>query len=130
MARRISETIYFVGDMDEAVRFYTEQLGFTLEERHDWGFTTLSLEGKGCIGLMLSSAWERELPDTDDLPRPRIAIQTDDFAGELHRLRSTAIRMSSINGEKGGRQSLTFLDADDNPIFLWFDPEESMEESK
>lgn len=125
MSFRLSETLYFVRDMDDAIRFYTEQIGFTLEQRYDWGFAVLNADGS-CIGLMLESAWDREFPDTDELPKPRIALQTDDFDTQVHRLRTLGVAMGTVNGHHGGRQTVTFCDLDENPIFLWSDPEEPM----
>jgi len=129
MARRVSETIIFVEDMDEALQFYTGCVGFTLEKRNDWGFTVLKMDDKTRLGLMLASAWDREYPDDDQLPKARVALQTDDFEGEIAKLRRSAVEIGTIKGEPGGRQAVTFTDPDGNPFFLWTDPEESMAEA-
>lgn len=126
MARRLTETLYFVRSMDEAIQFYTQQVGFSLEERYDWGFAVISVDGQSRIGLVLESEWEREYPDEDSLPKPRIAIQTDDFAGEIHRLRNMNVPIGTIKGGTGERQSVTFFDPDENPVFMWADPQERM----
>jgi len=126
MARRLTETLYFVRDMDEAIQFYTQQVGFNVEQRFDWGFAVLTVDGSHRLGLVLESEWEREYPDEDSLPRPRIAIQTDDFAGEMHRLRNSGIPFGTIRGDRGKRQSVTFFDPDENPVFLWADPDEPL----
>lgn len=126
MATRLSETIYFVRDLDEAIQFYTHQVGFKLDERYDWGFAVLS-SGNAKLGLMLESLWEREYPDEDELPKARIALQTNDFDGELRRLRSMSVPLGTVHGEHGKRQAVTFSDPDENAIYLWSDPEEPME---
>jgi predicted enzyme related to lactoylglutathione lyase len=126
MAIRISETIYFVQDLDTAIKFYTEKVGFKLEQRYDWGFAVVEAPG-GNLGLMQESEWEREYPDNNLRPQPRIALQTDDFDGEISRLMSTGVEFGTVNGNPGGRQSVTFNDSDENVVYLWSDPEESME---
>jgi catechol 2,3-dioxygenase-like lactoylglutathione lyase family enzyme len=127
MAIRVSETLYFVRDMDAAIRHYTEVLGFKLIEKDEWGFAVLDVDGTSKLGLILETAWEREFPDEDELPTPRLAIQTDDFAGEVHRLKALGVPFNTIRGEKGQRQSVTFYDHDENMIYLWSDPVETME---
>src|SRR2546423_14595259 len=126
MARRLTETLYFVRNMDDAIQFYTQQVGFAVDERFDWGFPVLTVDGDNRLGLVLESEWEREYPDEDELPRPRIAIQTDDFHAELYRLQNSGVPIGTIKGEKGKRQSVTFFDPDENPVFLWADPEEKL----
>jgi len=112
--------------MDEAVHFYTQQVGFTLEVRHDWGFSVLKMDEQTRLGLMLESVWDREYPDNEDLPRPRVAIQTDDFDGEMTKLKQHGVPVGTINGEPGERRWVTFYDHDENPFFLWTDPEEPL----
>ena len=126
MARRLTETLYFVRNMDDAIQFYTQQVGFAVEQRFDWGFTVLTVDGDNRLGLVLESEWEREYPDEDELPRPRIAIQSDNFHAELNRLRMHGIPFGTIRGEAGTRQSVTFFDPDENPVFLWADPAEPL----
>ncbi len=125
MATRISETIYFVRDFEAAIAFYTQKVGFALEQRYDWGFAVLSAPG-GKIGIMLESHWDREFPDDDQIPRTRVAIQTDDFSGEIARLIKEGVQLGGIHGEPGQRQTVTFYDNDYNLFFLWSDPSESM----
>jgi len=125
MAIRISETIYFVQDIDSALAFYTGKVGFTLDQRYPWGFAVLNAPG-GKIGLMEEGAWDREYPDTNLKPQPRVAIQTDDFEAETERLIKAGVGLGSIKGEPGKRQSVTFFDSDENLFYLWYDPEESL----
>ena len=126
MAIRLSETIYFVRNLDDAIKFYTEFIGFKLESRYDWGFAVLDVDGKSKVALMLESEWDREYPDEDLLPCPRVAIQTDDFDATIRNLRAHRIDLGTVKGEPGARQTVTFIDPDQNPIFLWSDPEEPM----
>jgi catechol 2,3-dioxygenase-like lactoylglutathione lyase family enzyme len=125
MAIRITETIYFVHDLDNAIAYYTERIGFTLDVRYEWGFAVLDAPG-GKVGLMTESSWDREYPDTDALPLPRIALQTDDFEAETQRLISSGVNLGSIKGVPGARQSVCFFDHDENVFYLWYDPSEPM----
>jgi catechol 2,3-dioxygenase-like lactoylglutathione lyase family enzyme len=127
MARRVSETLYFVRDLDRAIQFYTQKVGYTLQHRYDWGFAIVSVDGHGNLGLMLETEWEREYPDDDSLPRPRMAIQTDQFEEDLHHLRQMGVPTSSVQGKPGGRRAVSFFDPEENAVLLWSDPEDSME---
>lgn len=127
MATRVSETMIFVRDMDEAIRFYTQQVGFKLVKRFDWGFAYLDMDGKSTLGLMLESKWQREYPDTDELPAPRVALQTDDFDHEIARLKNNGVHMGVVKGEPGGHRAVNFWDVDENAFFLWTDPTEPMD---
>ncbi|HZH98953.1 MAG TPA: VOC family protein [Fimbriimonadaceae bacterium] len=123
MAIRVSETMIFVRDMDSAIRFYTQQVGFKLAQRFDWGFATIDVDGNHRLGLMQEGAWEREYPDDDGLPRPRLSVQTDDFDADVQRMKNAGIGFGVIRGEPGKHRATNFFDADGNAIFLWTDPD-------
>lgn len=119
---RVSETMVFVRDLDEAIRFYTHQVGFELLERHEWGFAYLLMPGGHRLGLMLDSAWTREYPDDENLPHPRVALQTDDLEGEIKRLHEAGVHVGPVRGEQGEQRATVFWDSDGNSFFLWADP--------
>jgi predicted enzyme related to lactoylglutathione lyase len=124
MAIRVSETMLFVGDLDEAIRFYTQSLGWKLEERFDWGFAYINIDGSHRLGLMLASAWTRDFADGEGLPQPRVALQTDDFDAEHARLAQAGVHMGAITESEGGVRAVNFVDTDNNVFFLWYDPRE------
>ena len=121
MALRVTETMIFVRDLDEAIRFQTEKLGFRLEQRFDWGFAYIDMGGHR-LGLMLESKWQREYPDDEGLPRPRVSLETDDLDAVLHHLHQRGVRYSTVQGHEGATRAVTFYDDDGNPFFLWSDP--------
>lgn len=124
MAIRVSETMLFVRDLDEAIRFYTHQVGFQLLEKFDWGFAYLMMPGGHRLGIMLESVWTREYPDDENLPHPRVALQTDDLDVEIRRLLEAGVRVGEVRGEEGSQRSVVFWDSDENTFFLWHDPNE------
>lgn len=117
---------YIVHDVDAAIAFYTDQLGFTEDMHPAPVFAMLS---RGDLRLVLSApsgnpGGGSALPD-GRVPEPggwnRFAVQVDDIAAEALRLRTAgvAFRSDVIEGV-GGRQAI-IEDPSGNPIEL-FEP--------
>jgi predicted enzyme related to lactoylglutathione lyase len=115
---KVSETIYFVRDLDAAVEFYTTRLGWTLREKYEWGWAQLDIDGSARVGLLTEAAWKEQ---GEGLPRPRIALQTTDIEGEVKRLKTAGVECEDISGEPGTLRAVTFSDLDGNAFFLWDD---------
>jgi catechol 2,3-dioxygenase-like lactoylglutathione lyase family enzyme len=117
---------YIVNDVDEAISFYCQQLGFTEVMHPAPTFAMLSL---GDLRLVLSSAGGgpgggQAMPD-GRLPQPggwnRFAIEVSDLAASVESLRASGagFRNDIVIGV-GGRQIL-LEDPSGNPIEL-FEP--------
>lgn len=111
----------FVHNLEDAIRFYTQQVGFKLIKQHDENFATLDIDGTHRLGLMLEDGWVREYPDDDSHPRPRVSLQTSDLDEEIGRLKRNGVRVSAVMGEGPGLRGVNFWDSDGNPFFLWTD---------
>jgi len=115
---------YLVRDVDAALAFYVDQLGFALVER--WG-PPFAMVGRGDLTLWLSgpgSSASRPLAD-GSVPAPggwnRLVIETDGLAPLVDRLRAAGVRFrSEIVTGPGGSQVLV-EDPSGNPIEL-FEP--------
>jgi catechol 2,3-dioxygenase-like lactoylglutathione lyase family enzyme len=115
---------YLVRDVDAALAFYIDKLGFALIER--WG-TPFAMVGRGDLTLWLSgpgSSASRTLAD-GSVPQPggwnRLVLETDDLGSLVERLRSSGARFrSEIVAGPGGKQILVD-DPSGNPIEL-FEP--------
>src|SRR6186997_1381511 len=115
-----------VEDVESAIEFYTEQLGFTLGTNASPAFADVT---KGNLRLLLSgrkSSAGRPMPD-GTLPFPggwnRIELVVDDLASEVGKLKSKGLhfRNEIITGP-GGSQIL-LIDPSGNFIEL-FQPKE------
>jgi catechol 2,3-dioxygenase-like lactoylglutathione lyase family enzyme len=117
---------YIVDDVDAAIPFYTEQLGFKLEMHPAPPFAMLS---RGDLRLVLSApnpmgGGGQSMPD-GTRPQPggwnRFAIEVSDLAATVERLRSAGVRFrNEIVAGVGGKQILA-EDPSGNPIEL-FEP--------
>jgi len=117
---------YFVNDVDEAINFYTGQLGFREEMHPAPSFAMLS---RGDLRLVLSApgggpGGGQAMPD-GTLPSPggwnRFSLEVDDLDGLVERLRAkdAHFRNDIVTGV-GGKQIL-LDDPSGNPIEL-FEP--------
>ena len=117
---------YFVYDVDEAIKFYTGQLGFREEMHPAPSFAMLS---RGDLRLVLSApgggpGGGQAMPD-GTLPSPggwnRFSLEVDDLDGLVERLRAhdAHFRNDVVTGV-GGKQIL-LDDPSGNPIEL-FEP--------
>jgi catechol 2,3-dioxygenase-like lactoylglutathione lyase family enzyme len=102
---------YIVDDVDAAIAFYTEKLGFTVEMHPAPGFAMISL---GDLRLMLNKPGAggagQAMPD-GTLPAPggwnRIMISVEDLDAEVERLKGTGARFrNEIVVGNGGKQIL------------------------
>jgi catechol 2,3-dioxygenase-like lactoylglutathione lyase family enzyme len=117
---------YIARDVEAAVRFYVDRLGFTLVMHPAPPFAMLSL---GDLRLVLSApnpmgGGGQAMPDGTQ-PEPggwnRFAIETPDLAAEVDRLRAAGVRFrNEIVTGVGGKQIIA-EDPSGNPVEL-FEP--------
>lgn len=117
---------YIVDDVDAAIAFYTERLGFAVEMHPAPGFAMLS---RGDLRLLLSSPGGpggagQPMPD-GRMPEPggwnRIQIEVEDLAARVEELRAADARFrNELVVGIGGKQIL-LEDPAGNPIEL-FEP--------
>lgn len=115
---------YIVDDVDEAIGFYTGQLGFTEVMHPAPAFAMLS---RGDLRLVLSAPGAgpgggQAMPD-GTLPRPggwnRFSIEVEDLDALVGRLRTAGSRFrNDIVSGVGGRQILV-EDPSGNPVELF-----------
>lgn len=114
---------YIVADVDAAISFYTELLGFQLEKHPAPGFASLT---KGDLELLLNRPGAggagQAMPD-GRLPAPggwnRIRIEVADLAATVEKLKDAGCRFrNEIVSGMGGKQVL-LDDPSSNPIELF-----------
>jgi catechol 2,3-dioxygenase-like lactoylglutathione lyase family enzyme len=118
---------YIVDDVDAAIGFYTERLGFTVELHPAPGFAMLA---RGDLRLLVNAAGgpggaTQPMPDGRQ-PEPggwnRIQLQVDDLDREVERLRQAGAQFrNDIVTGFGGKQIL-LEDPAGNPIELFEPP--------
>jgi catechol 2,3-dioxygenase-like lactoylglutathione lyase family enzyme len=117
---------YIVNDVDEAIAFYRDELGFTEVMHPAPSFAMLQ---KGDLRLVLSApgggpGGGQAMPD-GTLPTPggwnRFSLETSDLAGIVDRLRAHGVRFrNDVVTGVGGKQILV-EDPSGNPVEL-FEP--------
>lgn len=114
---------YIVADVDAAIPFYTEMLGFTVDMHPAPGFAALS---RGELRMYLNRPGAggagQAMPD-GAVPQPggwnRIQIEVDDIEATVSRLRAAGARFrNEIVTGNGGKQILV-EDPSGNPIELF-----------
>ena len=114
---------YIVNDVDGAIPFYTEMLGFKLDMHPAPGFASLS---RGDLQLLLNRPGAggagQAMPDSQ-LPAPggwnRIQIEVADLEATVEKLKRTGARFrNEIVTGNGGKQIL-IEDPSGNPIELF-----------
>jgi catechol 2,3-dioxygenase-like lactoylglutathione lyase family enzyme len=120
LERTAQETMYYVRDLDAAVKFYSESLGLKLIRHYDWGFAPFKADDKGRhIGLMAADLYASEFPGEDGLPAPRLVFQVQDLDAQVEEFTAKGIRTTDVMGEKGETRAFHFFDLDGNAFFVW-----------
>jgi catechol 2,3-dioxygenase-like lactoylglutathione lyase family enzyme len=96
---RIGLTGIYVDDQDQAERFYTEVLGFTVKTNAPYGagerwLTVVSPEDPDGVELVLHLSDEPARAfraASRELGRPVISLRTDDCAGDAERLKAKGV---------------------------------------
>jgi glyoxylase I family protein len=111
---------YLIADLDRGIEFYTDRLGFELEQRAG----PVAIVSRGALHLILSapeSSGARPLADGQS-QHPggwnRIVLYVDDLEAEVGRLRSAGVTIDNdIKVGPGGKQ-IQITDPDGNSIEL------------
>jgi catechol 2,3-dioxygenase-like lactoylglutathione lyase family enzyme len=122
MAVEVANVRYMVDDVEAAVAWYTEHLGFTVLSNQAPAFADVQ---RGALRLLLSgprSSAGRPMPDGES-PGPggwnRIHLIVDDLPAEVARLRAAGVRFrNDIVTGPGGSQILV-VDPSGNFIELF-----------
>lgn len=113
---------YLVDDVDRAIDFYTNQLGFTLGHNAAPAFAEVI---RGPLRLLLSgptSSGAHPMPDgTTPVPGGwnRIHLIVDDITAEVARLRAAGLTFRNDIVKGPGGQQILLLDPAGNPVELF-----------
>jgi glyoxylase I family protein len=121
---RIHGVRYIVRDVERSIAFYTQQLGFKLEQQQGTAFARISQDG---LDLFLSgpgSSGARPLPDGREAEPGgwnRLVLQVEDLSSSMATLKQAGVRFRSdiVSGPAGRQAQLE--DPDGNPVEL-FEP--------
>ncbi len=112
---------YMVSDVDSAIDFYTEHLGFVVSQR----FPVFAMVSREDLTLWLSgpeTSARRPMPDGRE-PEPggwnRFVIEVEDLESVVERMTRAGVRFrNEVISGPGGKQVLA-EDLDGNPIELF-----------
>jgi catechol 2,3-dioxygenase-like lactoylglutathione lyase family enzyme len=120
--RQVATVRYFVDDLDAAVSFYCEQLGFEEELRPSPIFAMLY---RGDLRLLLSVPGEPHVLPDGTLPTPggwnRISLHVSDLDATVTALRARGVRFRSEVPSGVAVRQVLLEDPSGNPVEL-FEP--------
>ncbi len=110
---RLLHTMIRVGDLDESIRFYTEQLGMSLRSRKDYpgGRFTLAFlrDAGGGHEIELTHNWDRKDYDHGDA-FGHLAFAVEDIVSVCERMRSAGVPITREPGPmKHGSTVIAFV---------------------
>lgn len=113
---------YLVSDVEQSVRFYTESLGFTLEQQFG---PAMAIVAKGDLKLWLAgpvSSAAQPMPDGAK-PEPggwsRFVFQVDGLESLVAQMKSSGVRFRNDITEGPGGAQVLCEDPSGNPIELF-----------
>ena len=111
---------YIVDDVDEAVGFYRDRLGFTVEMHNPARFAALS---RGDLRLLLNAPGAGSAGKAGGDPRPggwsRFQIETDDLDGMIAELRKAGASFRGEVAEAGAGRQILLEDPSGNVVELF-----------
>jgi catechol 2,3-dioxygenase-like lactoylglutathione lyase family enzyme len=109
---------YFVDDIDAAVEFYRERLGFEVVLPRAPGFAGL---GRGDLRLLLHEPGAGGAGRAGGIPRPggwnRFQIEVDDLRATVDQMRGVRLRGTIVEGPAG--HQILIEDPSGNPVELF-----------
>ena len=113
---------YIVHDVDQAVAFYREKLGFRLQQQFGPNMAILERDGLTLWVAGPNASASRPMPDGRK-PEPggwnRLVLYTPDLQGEVDRLRKAGVHFrNGIVAGPGGKEIL-LDDPSGNPVELF-----------
>lgn len=119
---------YIVQDVDSALAFYRDALGFAVDMHPAPGFAALSRDGVKLYLNRPGAGSAGQADDAGETPKPggwnRFQIECDDLDALMDRLRSSGVKFrTSMAHGQGGRQALV-EDPSGNLVEL-FEPKRS-----
>lgn len=116
MENLYARTVFFVRDTERALRFYTQQLGFSL----DWSYQE---ESRIFVCQVSLFGFELILNEVDDRTQARagqgrlfIGLDDDQAAPVRKHVLESGIQTEQ---QDWGRPTLVIRDADSNELFFW-----------
>jgi glyoxylase I family protein len=115
---------YQVTDVQRAITFYTNTLGFKLDMQNPPAFGQVSVDGLKLILSGPGASGSRSMPDGRQQEPGgwnRVLLQVQDLAAVIDRLKESGLRFrNEMEAGPGGKQ-IQIEDPDGNPIEL-FEP--------
>lgn len=114
MFKRLSHPMMYVTDLDRAVKFYTEKLGFEPVFVAPGGYASLKHSEAGCrLDLHPSEA---DSKDVGYGPIPYFAC--DNIEQSVEELKARDVKVGMPRSEGGGPKFVTFWDSEGNALGL------------
>ena len=113
---------YLVNDVDEAVKFYTSNLNFKLEQQFGPAIAMLERDGLTLLVAGPMSSAGKTMPDGTK-PTPggwsRILIDVDDIESDVARLKQNGVQFKNDIIEGPGGKQILCLDPSGNVVELF-----------
>ena len=121
---RVHGIRYQTRDVDRAVAFYTQHLGFTLKHQQGSAFASVSCDGLDVLLSGPGSSGARPLPDGQQQTPGgwnRLVLAVSDLAGVVSAMTARGLSFRNDLLEGPGGKQIQLLDPDGNPVEL-FEP--------
>jgi len=115
---------YQVKDVGRSITFYTQQLGFKLDQKHPPAFAQVSIDNFKLVLSGPGASGSRPMPD-GRTQEPggwnRVMLQVSNLSAEIERLKQTGLHFRNQMEVGPGGKQIQLEDPDGNPIEL-FEP--------
>lgn len=112
MFKKLSHPMMYVIDLERAVKFYTDKLGFSVKFHHPGAFASLYHEAMNCrLDLHPTEANSKDVGYG-----PLIYFATENLDRDLSKLQSSGVKTGTPRTEGGSTRFVTFWDSEGNAL--------------
>jgi catechol 2,3-dioxygenase-like lactoylglutathione lyase family enzyme len=117
---QVVEVLHYAADVDKAIEFYEEKLGWPVIWRSPGNMAMLDAGGVYQLTIV-AAKWAPDWAEGGPVPRPQLALESKDLRADIALLESRGLTGLSIGGDPASMLTSAIMDPAGIELFVWQD---------